>query len=550
MPPLRQAPNRYRICFGGSANMKHMGRNKLLLYAVGLLFYYVSATAQNTFQKTYGELKSWGLNIQQTTDGGFIILGKIDSISAGSSDVYLIKLDYKGDTVWTKIYGGIGDERGNYIIQTSDGGFVFTGYTFSFGAGDADFFVVKTDSLGNIQWSKTYGGAGIDYANKIQKTSDGNYVVFGGTNSFGLGNSCGVLLKIDSLGNIIWYKTYGELGYVYGSTGQQTLDDGFILIGGVTNVATNDQNACLIKTDSLGDLIWTKSYGDSNQDASSAGQQTSDGGYIFGRATSSFGTNGDIYLVKTDSLGNYLWSKTYGGISSEYAIAIHQTSDMGYAIFGQTWSFGVSFADIDMILIKTDSLGTVQWSKIYGDTATEGPSIFTITNDGYILGGVTFSFGNNGGEFYLVKTDIGGSSGCHETNVTPTVTSPATQTVIYPITVNSYTPGVLSPTFVVNSGCMINTLCTNVGVTEILVHDSFLISPNPSNGNFIISLNGKITKGNVTISNLLGENVFTTNIYNESEKEINLRNVSPGIYLIKVQNGNEYYCKKLIVEHD
>jgi hypothetical protein len=520
---------------------------KYFLLSVLFTFITCNLSAQNTFQKTYGSTGWAGFSIQQTTDGGFIMLGKIDSIGAGNSDIYLIRLDYKGDTLWTKIYGGPQFDRGNHILQTSDGGFIFVGYTHSFGAGDADFLVVKTDSAGNIQWNKTYGGTIVDYANKIQSTTDGNFIIIGTTNSFGTGGFYSVLLKIDPLGNLLWYKAYQGPGYPCSSSdGHQTDDGGFILIGGAINVPINDVNACLIKTDSSGNVLWVKTYGGQDGESASTGQQTSDGGYIFARTTSSFGTNGDIYMVKTDASGNLMWSKTYGGTASEYAISVYQSTDGGYVLFGQTQSFGVSLNDWDLILIKTDSSGTLEWSKIYGDTTATGSTMLGTTNDGYIMGGTV----NGWSEFFIARSDINGTTGCNETNITPTVTTPPTQTVIPPIVANSFAPAISIPLFAVNYGCTINTICTNVGIEEQTANSTFQIYPNPSAGRFIISFEEVIIKGEVEMLNFLGERIFKENIFHQSKKEINLKNISSGIYFVKVFDGDKGYCKKIIVEQD
>lgn len=530
-----------------------MERNKHLFRIILLIFFTRVGFSQTTFQKTYGELGSWGLNIQQTSDNGFIILGRIDSIGAGSSDIYLIKLDYKGDTSWTKVYGGAALDRGNYILQTTDGGYILACYTYSFGAGDADFLLIKTDSLGNILWNKTYGGTGIDYAFNVGRTYDGNYIVFGLTTSFGIGNNGTSLLKIDSVGNIIWCKAYGGTGYSYswGLNGQQTLDSGFVVIRSATNNAINDADTHIFKTDSSGNVIWCRNFGGQDDDGTLTGQQTLDGGYIFAGVTLSFGASSyDIYLVKCSATGNLLWSKTFGGTSSETAISVKQTIDGGFILFGQTNSFGISPADLNLILIKTDSTGSLQWSKIYGDTANESAALFGFTNDGYILGGVSYSFGNGGTQFYLIRTDSIGVSGCFETNITPIVTAPSTQTVIPPMTVTSYLPSVSTPTLLINHGGIANTLCINVGMEETSNNSSFQLNPNPSTGNFTIDFERIIMKGKVEILNILGENIFVKNISNEPEKVIYLKNISSGIYFVKVFDGEKSYCKKLIVEHD
>ena len=158
-----------------------------------------------------------GYSVQETSDGGYILAGYTYSFGTGESDVYLIKLDSNGDTIWTKTYGGDSYDVGYSVQETSDGGYIIVGYTYSFGAGESDVYLIKTDSNGNVLWTKTFGGASYDMGYSVQETSDGGYIITGYTDSFGAGGSDVYLIKTDSNGNIAWTRTYGgsssEAGY-------------------------------------------------------------------------------------------------------------------------------------------------------------------------------------------------------------------------------------------------------------------------------------------------------------------------------------------------
>lgn len=255
--------------------------------------------------KTYGgTLADEGTAVQQTPDGGYIIIGDTRSFSSGIGDIWLIKTDANGDSLWTKTYGGTNDEIGRWVEQTTDGGFILAGYTKSFGAGTGgtgDYYLIKTDANGETLWSKSYGGTQDDWPWQVHQTSDGGYIIVGEATSFGVGNGDVNLIKTDVGGNISWTKTYGSITIDVGQSVQQMPDNGFI-IGGYTS--NNGYDAYLIRTDDLGDTLWTRTYGGTNQDAVFCVQRTSDGGFLFGGETQSYGAGSlDVYLIKTDSNG-------------------------------------------------------------------------------------------------------------------------------------------------------------------------------------------------------------------------------------------------------
>ena len=251
-----------------------------------LLFAGVTVYAQATFQKSIGgSAEDYATNLSPTSDNGFILLGTTASFGAGGDDIYLIKLNANGDTMWTKTYGGTNDEYGSSVKQTTDGGYIISGDTKSFGVAIKDAYLIKTDMNGNVLWSKTFGSSGSDYGNTVLQTTDGGYIVAGTTETIGSGN----------------YDVY------------------------------------LIRTNSVGDTLWTKSYGGSLEDDGNFIQQTSDGGFILVGTTISFGSGGyDIYVIKIDQSGDTTWTKTYGGIMDDYGFSVKQITGGDYIVTGTT----------------------------------------------------------------------------------------------------------------------------------------------------------------------------------------------------------------------
>jgi hypothetical protein len=372
-----------------------------------ILFLPVSIFAQITFERTYGgSSHEIGLSVLQTSDNGYIISGRTESFGS-LSDVYLIRTDSLGDTLWTKTYGGFHIETGWSVLQTSDEGFIIAGTTHSFGAGESDVYLIKVNTSGDTLWTRTYGGSGFENGISAKQTSDNGFIIVGWTDSFGAGVEDIYLIKTDSLGDTLWTKTYGGTSYDYGWDVHKTTDGGFIITGDTESFGAGSNDVYLIKTDSLGDTLWTRTYGGSSGDGGSSVQQTSDGGYIIAGGTSSFGAgNADVWLLKTNSTGDTFWTRTYGGTGSDDGREVRQTLDGGYIIAGGTGSFGVGG---DVYLIKTDSLGDTLWTRTYGGSGYEMCWSAQQTSDGgYVLLGTTDSFGSGLVDVYLIKTDENG----------------------------------------------------------------------------------------------------------------------------------------------
>ena len=250
-----------------------------------------------------GDNKDYGNSVQQTIDGGYIITGEISSSGNGSSDVLLIKTDQKGQEEWIQTFGGSDYDTGNSIEQTYDGGYIITGSTRSYGNGSSDVLLIKTDQQGQEEWIQTFGGGYIDIGNSIKQTSDNGYIITGYTQSYGNGSRDVWLIKTNSQGNEEWNQTFGGSYIDIGNSIQQTIDGGYIITGSRGTDYYSD--LWLIKTDYQGNEEWNQTFGGNDYDFGNSVQQTTDDGYIIIGHTKSYGNGGyDIFLIKTDSEGN------------------------------------------------------------------------------------------------------------------------------------------------------------------------------------------------------------------------------------------------------
>ncbi|UCH62050.1 MAG: hypothetical protein JSU77_09590, partial [Fidelibacterota bacterium] len=345
------------------------------VFAIGLFLLSTpqSASSQPEVQwtRTFGGSGSdGGASIRQTDDGGYIITGRTDSFGAGGGDVWLIKTDSSGEEQWSRTFGGNNNDGGHAVQQTADGGYITTGFTWSFGVGDADLWLIKTDTSGNEKWSRTYGGTDHDDGHAVQQTTDGGYIILAWTRSFGAGLFDIWLVKTDSSGTEMWNRTFGgglhELGYSV----QQTSDDGYIITGYTESFGAGSSDIWLIKTDSSGSEEWSRTFGGINSDSGQFVRETHDAGYIIAGYTRSSGAgSSDFWLIKTDSSGTKIWDRTFGGNMTEMAFSASTTDDKGCIVTGLTESFGAGSSDV--WLVKVDSSGNEEWSKTIGGSSRD-----------------------------------------------------------------------------------------------------------------------------------------------------------------------------------
>jgi hypothetical protein len=378
-------------------------------------------------------------SVQQTSDGGYILGGYSNfdksgdrtENSQGNNDYWVVKLDATGKVQWDNTIGGNGDDYLYSIQQTSDGGYILGGYSNSVNSGDKtessqilnDYWVVKLDTAGKIQWDKTIGGTANDYLYSIQQTSDGGYILGGYSESNISGNKTENMIgngdywvvKLDTAGNIQWDKTIGENYFDYLYCIKQTSDGGYILGGYSTSGMSRDKTQNLIgcydywvvKLDAAGKIQWQKTIGAKSNEFLRSIQQTSDGGYILGgysdspisgdKTEKSQGVS-DYWVVKLDADGNIQWQKTIGGSGDDILYSIQQTIDGGYILGGYSNSTvsgdktEKSSAFNNYWVVKLDAAGNIGWQKAIGGRGDDFLTSIKQTSDGgYILGGYSTS---------------------------------------------------------------------------------------------------------------------------------------------------------------
>jgi len=357
------------------------------------------------WEKTYGgEISNWGFDVQETSNGGYIIVGKTSSFSSGDYDVYIIKTNSNGDTIWTKTIGGEFEDSARSVRVLSDGGFIIVGQTKSFGAGNSDAYVIRIDMNGDTLWTKTYGGNLSDNGKSIIEVSNGGYLIIGDTNSFVTNFLSDIyLIKIDEDGNTLWEKTYGGDDWDVGWSIQETSDNKLIMVGSTQSFGSGDEDVYFAKLTQDGDTICTKTFGGASSDWGYSVQEVSDGGYIIVGGTSSFGEGSlDVYIIRTDANGDLVWSESFGGVGEDEAYCVRETDDGKYMVAGRTESYGKGYNDF--YILEIDNNGNGIWESTYGGTGTDRCYSFVVTSDDrFILVGETDSFGNGICSVYLIK---------------------------------------------------------------------------------------------------------------------------------------------------
>ena len=377
----------------------------------------VQAKMPFTMIKNYGGTQNErGYSVKQTSDGGYVIVGSSTSYGAGGSDLWILKVDGLGEFSWSKTYGGQGNDIGRDITQTSDGGYIITGYTKSFSSGgDMDLWLIKTDANGesclysdggtcsenSSKWIKSFGTSGNDYGNSVQETSEGDFIVAGKSGRI----PSVFVIKTNSSGEKIWENLYGTGP---GDRAQYIIerqDLGFLIVG-KENANNVDDNLCLINIDTDGAEVWHSLYGGGGADGGNHISEVSGGGYIIAGATKSYGNGNwdDLWLVKTSTGGSMEWQKTFGGSYTETGNYTHEKDEGGYIVTGSTESIGQGFYDI--WVVSTDYTGNEIYSQTFGGNMDDKAIRGARGNSGELLIiGYTNSFGNGGEDVLLIKID-------------------------------------------------------------------------------------------------------------------------------------------------
>jgi hypothetical protein len=501
---------------------------------------------------------------------------------------------------WQKSIGGSGCEESYSIQQTYDGGYIVAGSTGSFNSGDVtgslggwDYWIVKLNSVGNIQWEKCLGGTNYDYAFSIQQTTDNGFVVAGKSISNDInvsgnhGNTDAWIVKLDSIGNILWNKCYGGSNNEAAQSIYQTFDGGYIVAGfsdsndGDLTLNQGGTDYWIFKLDGLGNLIWQKSFGGSIEDKAWSIHQTSDGGYIIGGETNSI--NGDVsgnhgnldyWIIKLNESGDTVqWKKTFGGSGEDRLFSIKQTFDDGYIVAGESSSIdgdvlgnhNVSGSTSDFWIVKLDSLGNIHWSRCLGGTAVEVAYTIQQTIDsGYVIAGLSTSndgdvSGNIGQDYWIVKLHNLGFiewQNCYGGTLAEVAQS------IQPTTDGGYI--IVGESFSYDIDVSGNHGCTDNWVVKLdssytvnakdisNITSSFKVIPNPFSNvanlifNLPISSNTKVEIRNMDgrlIKTLIGngsDSLYWDAVGNSGEK------VETGLYYLSIISNNYFETQKVV----
>ena len=454
--------------------------------------------SQIMFQRHYGGSDHEGSSsILELTDGGYLIAGSTTSYGAGGQDGYVIKINESGDTLWTRTYGGSGNDQFNSIDKTLDNNYIIVGSTSSFGPNGYNMFVVKIDSLGDTIWQKTYGTIYDDGGEDVINTSDGGYIVVGGTVSGGAYSSVIYMYKLNSNGDSIWAQNYGKKTSNGAFQVLQTSNSGFIIIGSTSNGTINSRDVYLIKTNSIGDTIWTNTYGGNAVDWGYSVVISNDGFYYITGSTDSYGSGGsDVLIIKVDSNGTEQWLKTVGGTNDDVGGFIVNTVDNKLVITGRTESYGSG--GNDLYLMKINETGDTIWTKTYGGNDNDWGGCVRQTADyGFIISGYTYSYGSNS-DIYCVKTNQTGVAG--------------------------------------------------IGEFQLFAPDIF-IYPIPCNGNFTIEFTNQPNSAQISLYSIFGQRLYIRNYLTVQNAVVSIEipEISNGNYFLHVDTDKYSYIRQLII---
>lgn len=584
-----------------------MKKSGVLLVLMFLAVNFLSA--QTTWEKLFSKISTDGFrSVQEVPSGGYIVAGYTADSSVNDTDAFVVRMNISGDTIWTFNYNGPLSKRDVFykVINTTDGGFLASGFTNSVTGLSDDMLYVKLSSSGQIQWVQTYGGTERERAQDLVETIDG-YTLVGYTLSPPAQYYDVLVVHIDFSGTVLWTKVIGDSGYDDANTVLKLADGGYLL-GGQSNSVNNNYDYFIVRLNSIGDTLWTKHFGGLSTDNIESVIAVT-GGYVFAGSANSPVTGDDGYMFKTDTSGNVLWSQTFGGTMPDDFHRVSATSDGGYVLSGTTSSSGP--IDPNMWLVKTDSNGDTLWTRTFGaDNHDHGYSAIQTSDGGYVICGFSSSFGFNESDAYIVKVDANGNKSNPFIYISAVdLTSPlcsGTSSMVKAIIRNYSHDAILNPTFTmqVSGGVtqtltgtylglfnphdldtvlfspLINTssggsftfycysnlandvfpqrssftktvnLLPCVGIDEVEAQLGFSVYPNPAGAEFSVSFSENYRDVHLELVNSIGKILKSKNFSNTNglTETVNLKGVANGIYLLKVSTEGRYSVKKLVIQ--
>ncbi len=508
---------------------------KNIFYLIILCFNF--SFSQNTFQKIYG--RGNGYSVQQTTDSGYVVFGSNYPLIPGNAiDICVLKTNQIGDTLWIRTLDFADYDVARSGLQTMDVGFLLTG---SIGIRP---FLIRLNANGDTLWSKLiYGSPGVGSGKSIIQTIDGGFIFTGQTDNPASGM---MLIKLDSAGTILWYKSYTHLGYDdAGRCVIQTSDLGYLIVGN-SESSHGSLNSIIIKTDINGDTLWTKEILNYGYGSAASCIETYDGNYVIaGTTLVNINSSENTYLVKLDTAGNLLWSKWFGNSDSTLRVlgnSILQTVDSGIVVTG---IYNNSQGMENIFLFKTNSVGDTLWTRYYYSASYSEPfSIKQANDNGFIISGSLQDSSNSGTFIYLIKTDSLGHTDCNEfiPSIVLDTFSVITQYLPTNISNIANTEQLIFP----NIGYSVQAIdYCSVNYIASINNTSIKIFPNPASNylTFVFPPNNHSHFNAINYYNLIGELVYTEPINfqpGDSEVISDISILHPGVYIARIYGNVNY----------
>ena len=402
-------------------------------------------------KSTGGLLDEIGNYVSKTPGNGLIITGQTLSYGAGDSDIFVMKYNNTGELEWFRTIGGNSYDTAMEIQVLSDNSFILAGCSDSYGEGRRNGIIVKMNLCGNIEWAKSISAVRNDEINSIQETVDGGLFVAGRTTSSSLGNYDVLLLKLDISGNLQWGRIIGGNGYDNANSAQQTSDQGYILAGSTESYQIGNYDLLLIKINKSGNTDWIRKIGGNGFENADSVKQCSDGGYIVSGYSETYSSGGyDIVIVKFNQMGEVEWSKNIGGTGDEMDRSIHQTQDNGFILGGLTKSYPALSEKQNALTIKFSQNGDIEWSNVLSGSSNDSlHEIIQLSNNNFIGVGYTESFGEGAKDILVLKVNgIDEMNNCNQlqsvsatiTSFTPSIAPQSLENIEYSPKINSISP--------------------------------------------------------------------------------------------------------------
>ncbi|NMB82969.1 MAG: T9SS type A sorting domain-containing protein [Ignavibacteria bacterium] len=462
-----------------------------------------------TFERVFGGIDNDGMgSVQQTPDGGYLLGGNIQLPDREYSDYYIVKTNNLGEIIWTHSYGVEDISEGIVQLeQNSDGSFILFGTRQTIKNSTNDLYFAKLNSDRTVAWQKQFGGNEEENAGSFVKTPDGGFLLVGTSRSFATSTQI-YLIKTDKDGNKVWEKNYGGTGGDAGKKIIPTQDGNYLIVATTSSKGAGNFDVYLVKINGNGDIIWEKTHGGADWDEATDIAELSDGSFIVSGYSLTYSVAGghDWLLLKVNSSGDFVWRKVFGAQYQDYASRVAIASD-GFVVTGTTMVQILPQSKNDLLVIKTDFNGNELWRLQLGGEESEGPGALIINSDGNaVIAGSTSSYSSKSDSYFL----------------------------------NINSSGKIT---------RIEQVSNDVIPTDVILYQNY---PNPFNNQTKISykLNQPVNV-ELSIQNALGQRIF---VLDEGPKNAGMHNISfnsdglaSGIYFCVLKTNNQTLVNKIIL---